>query len=99
MFAGNSAINHIAICYPDRESWLRQLEHVKAMGVKFNLRVDHGMTHSLYVNDPNGYGVEVLYELPRDVWGHDIDGALNYAKLVPEERALSDDIDYETSFS
>ena len=33
-----------------------------------NLRVNHGMTHSVYINDPNGYGVEVLYELPREMW-------------------------------
>jgi catechol 2,3-dioxygenase len=26
------------------------------------------MTHSLYIRDPNGYSVELLYELPREVW-------------------------------
>jgi hypothetical protein len=34
------------------------------------------MTHSVSINDPNGYGVEVLYELSRDIWEGDIDGAL-----------------------
>lgn len=64
-----------------------------------NVRVDHGMTHSVYVNDPNGYGVEVLYELPEEVWKHDINGALNYAKRLPPEDLLVDDTDYETDFS
>jgi catechol 2,3-dioxygenase len=45
------------------------------------------MTHSLYINDPNGYGVELLYELPREVWEGDIDGALNFAVQVPTEGA------------
>jgi catechol-2,3-dioxygenase len=31
-------------------------------------RVNHGMTHSVHINDPNGYGAEVLYELPAEVW-------------------------------
>jgi len=62
------AINHIAIALPSREAWLRQLAFVQSRGVKFNRRVDHGMTHSLYINDPNGYGIELLYELPREVW-------------------------------
>jgi len=79
------AISHIAISFPNREAWLRQLEWVQSKGVKFNRRVDHGMTHSLYINDPNGYGVELLYELPREVWEGDIDAALNFAIALPTE--------------
>lgn len=99
MFEGRSAINHIAITYPDRESWLEQVQFLKEKGVKMNLRVDHGMTHSVYINDPNGYGVEVLYELPAEVWEGDIDGALNYAVVLPEEQLLVDTTDYETNFN
>jgi catechol-2,3-dioxygenase len=53
------------------------------------------MTHSLYIHDPNGYGVELLYELPREVWEGDIDGALNYAEQLPTEgvEALNDRTD------
>jgi catechol 2,3-dioxygenase len=98
MFDGTTAVNHIAITYPDRESWLEQVQFLKDQGVKMNLRVDHGMTHSVYINDPNGYGVEVLYELPAEVWEQDIDGALNYAKVLPPEDLLVDTTDYETDF-
>ena len=66
------AINHIAITLPNREAWLKQLAWLRQKGVKFDRRVNHGMTHSLYISDPNGYGVEVLYELPREVWGENI---------------------------
>ena len=81
------AISHIAITYPNRDAWLKQLEHIQAMGVTFNRRVNHGMTHSVYINDPNGYGVEVLYDLPREIWEGDIDAALNYAEQLPTEGA------------
>jgi catechol 2,3-dioxygenase len=86
------AISHIAIAYPNREAWLARLEYLQARGVKFNRRVEHGMTHSLYINDPNGYGVELLYELPREVWQGDIDAALNFAVALPTEgkAALAD---------
>jgi len=95
MFGMPLAINHVAICFPTREAWLARLEHVQNQGVKFNRRVNHGMTHSLYINDPNGYGVELLYELPRDVWEGDIDAALNYAEALPTEgkEALEDQRD------
>jgi len=85
--AAPSAIGHIAVALPGREAWLAQLEHLQARGVKFDRRVEHGMTHSVYIRDPNGYSVEVLYELARDVWEGDIDGALNYAVSLPTEGA------------
>ena len=81
------AISHIAIALPNREAWLQHLAYLQAKGVRFNRRVEHGMTHSLYINDPNGYGVELLYELPREVWEGDIDGALNFAENLSTEGA------------
>ena len=93
MFGMPSAINHIAITLPNREAWLQHLDYLQQKGVKFNRRVEHGMTHSLYINDPNGYGVELLYELPREVWEGDIDAALNFAVAKPTEgkEALEDE--------
>jgi len=89
------AIGHIAITLPNRDAWLQQLAYLQSRGIKFNRRVEHGMTHSLYINDPNGYGVEFLYELPRDVWEGDIDAALNHAVALPTEgaEALADRVD------
>ena len=50
--------------------------------------------------DPNGYGVELLYELPREMWERDIDAGLNYLKLLPTEgpEALVDDLENAPSF-
>jgi catechol 2,3-dioxygenase len=82
---GTVAINHVALTMPSREAWLQQLAFLQNSGVKFNWRVNHGVTHSVYVNDPNGYGVEFLYELPREMWERDIDGAINWAENLPSE--------------
>jgi len=97
---GTQAINHIAIAMPNRESWLKKLEDMQAKGVKFNMRVNHGVTHSVYINDPNGYGVELLYELPREMWETDIDAGLNYLELLPTEGkdALKDDLESAPRF-
>jgi catechol 2,3-dioxygenase len=88
-------INHVAIAWPDRESWLKQVEFLQSKGVTFHRRINHGMTHSVYVSDPDGHGIEVLYELPRDVWEGDIEGAQNYSEALPTEgpEALIDKTD------
>jgi catechol 2,3-dioxygenase len=51
--------------------------------------------NSLYIHDPNGYGVELVYDLPREVWENDIDAAPNFAVLRPNEgaEALNDRTD------
>jgi catechol-2,3-dioxygenase len=96
MFGMPVAINHIAITMPNREAWLKQLAWLRHKGVTFHRRVNHGMTHSLYISDPNGYGVEVLYELPRETWEDNIQGALDFAENLPTEgeEAFIDDIAY-----
>lgn len=99
MFSGTCAVNHVAITYPDQESWKQQVAFLVEQGVQVNSRVDHGMTHSIYINDPNGYGVEVLYDLPREIWEHDIDGALNYAQLLPKgAEVITDESERVTDF-
>ena len=85
LMPGRVGLNHVAIAWPDRESWLKQLAFMKSKGVPFLRRVNHGMTHSVYIADPDGHGIEVLYELPRDVWEGDIDGAQNYAEMLPTD--------------
>jgi catechol 2,3-dioxygenase len=84
-----TGLNHVAIMWPDRDSWLKQLAFLQEKGVTFHRRVNHGMTHSVYISDPDGHGIEVLYELPREVWEHDIEGAQNYAEMLPTEGAES----------
>ena len=100
LFGATQAVNHIAIAMPDRDSWLAKLADLQDKGVKFNLRVNHGVTHSVYINDPNGYGVELLYELPRKLWESDIDAGLNYLELLPTEGpdALVDDFEGAPQF-
>ncbi|HEV2335037.1 MAG TPA: VOC family protein [Stellaceae bacterium] len=82
---GTVAINHVAMQMPSREAWQKQLAFLQSRGIKFNWRVNHGVTHSVYINDPNGYGVEFLYELPREMWENDIQGAIDFLENLPTE--------------
>lgn len=91
-----SAIGHIALSLPNREAWLKQLAFLQQSGVAFERRVEHGMTHSLYIRDPNGYTVELLYEMPREVWENNIQAALTHYVSLPTEgeAALEDNVTY-----
>ena len=48
------------------------------------------MTHSAYIADPDGYGLEIVYDVPAEVWEGDVDAALNYFEfLPPDERSTT----------
>ena len=79
------ALNHVAIEYGDQESWLAQLRRLQAAGVAFQDRINHGTSHSVYVQDPDGHGVEVMYSLPPDQWQGDINAALNHLAVLPRD--------------
>lgn len=97
MFTDIPGLSHLALAYGTREAWLAQIEHLQAQGVEFKVRGNHGMTHSAYVVDPDGHGIEVLYDLPNEVWEGDVDAALSYFEPLPTsgEASLADSEDYK----
>ena len=42
-------------------------------------RIDRGVTQSIHLADPDGNEIELVYELPRELWEGDINAALNKA--------------------
>ena len=80
----------------DHAALLARIKHIQDIGVKFIIRGNHGMTHSVYISDPDGNGIEVLYEVPKEVWEHDVNGALNYFEMLPTEGpgSTADNTDY-----
>ncbi|HLF79161.1 MAG TPA: VOC family protein [Dehalococcoidia bacterium] len=97
MAARNLGVNHVAIKYHDREEWLQQIAFMQSKGVKFHVRTEHGMTHSAYISDPDGYGIEILYEVPREAWEQNPGAAVVWARRVATEGpdALRDGTDYK----
>ncbi|MFZ0021454.1 MAG: hypothetical protein WAL10_29430, partial [Acetobacteraceae bacterium] len=61
-----------------QEAWHKQIAFLTAHG-----RVDRGVTHSIHLSDPNGNEIELVHELPRELWEGDIDAALNRAVERP----------------
>jgi catechol-2,3-dioxygenase len=97
ILATRIGINHIALTYGSRENFLARLQHLRDVGVEFLNRGNHGMTHSLYVQDPDGNGIEVLYDVPSSAWKDDVNAALNYYETLPldGDESLQDSTDYK----
>jgi catechol 2,3-dioxygenase len=64
---GAFGLYHFAILLPDRAALGRFLTHVSALGVHVG-SADHLVSEALYLWDPDGLGVEVYADRPRDAW-------------------------------
>jgi catechol 2,3-dioxygenase len=72
------SLNHLAVEYAGEAAWLAQIRFLTERGVTLHRRVERAATHSIHLFDPNGVEIELVFELPREQWEHDIDGALNH---------------------
>ena len=73
---GSTGLFHTAIRYPNRAALAKALRRVVDAGVPRTGASDHGVSEAIYLNDPDGNGVELYYDRPREEWLRDPDGNL-----------------------
>jgi len=67
---GLLGLYHFAILLPDRASLGRFVAHLAALGVHAGMS-DHFVSEAVYLTDPDGLGVEVYADRPREAWRYD----------------------------
>lgn len=64
---GAFGLYHFAILLPDRASLGRFAAHASALGLHLGM-ADHLVSEALYLQDPDGLGIEVYADRPRGAW-------------------------------
>jgi catechol 2,3-dioxygenase len=67
---GLLGLYHFAILLPDRASLGRFVAHLAEIGVPAGMS-DHSVSEAVYLTDPDGLGIEVYADRPRDAWRYD----------------------------
>jgi catechol 2,3-dioxygenase len=73
---GSTGLYHVAIRYPDRASLADALRRLGRAHVPLEGASDHGVSEALYLRDPDGNGLELYVDRPRDQWPRGADGSL-----------------------
>jgi catechol 2,3-dioxygenase len=73
---GTTGLYHVAIRYPDRRALGEALRRLERAGIPLEGVADHGVSESLYLRDPDGNGVELYRDRPREEWPRTPDGKL-----------------------
>lgn len=64
---GRQGLFHFAILLPDRAALGRFFVHLRDIGVPVGAS-DHLVSEAIYLSDPDGLGIEVYADRPRDTW-------------------------------
>jgi catechol 2,3-dioxygenase len=69
----STGLFHLAILVPDRAELARSLRRIAEAGWRLTGASDHLVSEALYLNDPEGNGIEIYRDRPRDQWNRDGD--------------------------
>src|SRR5690349_23297997 len=68
---------HTAILYPTRKEFAIIYERLRAANYALTGASDHGVSEALYLNDPDGNGVELYWDRPKEDWPRKFDGSID----------------------
>ena len=85
---GTTGLYHVAIRYPDRAALGDALRRLVEAGIALDGASDHGVSEALYLHDPDGNGVELYCDRPKEEWPQDGEGVSMYTRSLDLEGLL-----------
>jgi len=73
---GSTGLYHLAILYPTRAALADALRRLMAAKIPIEGASDHGVSEAIYLRDPDGNGVELYWDRPREQWPRDAKGGI-----------------------
>ncbi len=65
---GHTGLYHFALRVPERADLARWLAHAARDHVPLLGMSDHFVSEAIYLTDPDGHGIEIYHDRPREVW-------------------------------
>ena len=85
---GTTGLYHLAIRYPTRAALGDALRRLDEAGVTLDGASDHGVSEALYLRDPDGNGIELYWDRPKESWPRADDGTIRMVTDPLDVRSL-----------
>jgi catechol 2,3-dioxygenase len=85
---GHTGLFHLALLLPQRTDLARWLVHAAEDRVPLSGMSDHFVSEALYLHDPDGHGIEIYADRPRETWEWGPDGQLAMGTVALDVDAL-----------
>lgn len=87
-----TGLYHVAILYPNRTELAKALKRLVDHNIPIEGAADHGVSEALYLSDPDGNGLELYWDKPKELWPRDAKGELKMITEPLDVRALLRDV-------
>ncbi|MBK8944670.1 MAG: VOC family protein [Ignavibacteriae bacterium] len=67
---------HVAILYPTRKDLAEIFKRLIEAKYPISGAADHGVSEAIYLDDPDGNGIELYWDKPKEIWQHKSDGSI-----------------------
>jgi catechol 2,3-dioxygenase len=92
---GTTGLFHLAVLMTDRAELARSIRRVAASGWRFSGASDHLVSEALYLDDPEGNGIEIYRDRPREDWRRSPRGELEMDTLPLDLESILEEISAE----
>jgi catechol 2,3-dioxygenase len=89
----STGLYHGAIRSPDRRTLADALRRVPDAGIPLDGASDHDVSEALYLRDPDGNGIELYRDRPREEWPRTGDGEVEMASARLDVAGLPAELD------
>ena len=88
---GTTDLYHFAMLLPNRKELARTLKRVTDHGWPIDGAADHGGSEAIYFRDPDGNGIEIYVDRPKERWPAEPDGKLTmYNRLLDIDSLMAE---------
>ena len=88
---GTTGLYHFAILYPTRAALADALRRLMQANISLEGASDHGVSEALYLSDPDGNGIELYWDRPKELWPRDVTGQINmFTRRLDLENLLAE---------
>jgi catechol 2,3-dioxygenase len=85
---GTTGLYHLAILYPTRVALADALRRLMQANISLEGASDHGVSEALYLSDPDGNGIELYWDRPKELWPRDENGQIEMSTRRLEVSSL-----------
>ena len=85
---GATGLYHFAILYPTRAALADALRRLMQANISLEGASDHGVSEALYLSDPDGNGIELYWDRPKELWPRDENGQIEMSTRQLELSSL-----------
>lgn len=81
---------HYALLLPNRKAFAQMIHHIANHHYPISGMSDHGVSEAIYLDDPDGHGIEIYWDKPIEMWPYENNELNMYTQRLDLDDVMSE---------